>query len=125
MQCTGNLGCSPQEMRAAIIQRYPVVFSLCAVFSCFRNPLNSDMDYRIINMRMRSFFACVYTRTLGTPMSQHNILTRKNSQIFLCSRQGLNLWSLDLELMLYQMSHPATSGLLMSNTNQQHLGYKL
>ena len=26
-------------------------FFLCAVFSCFHNPPNSDMDYRIFNVR--------------------------------------------------------------------------
>ena len=49
VQCTGNLGCFPQGKRAATVQRYPVFcfFSQCAVFSCFRNAPNSDMDYRI------------------------------------------------------------------------------
>ena len=51
-------------------------------------------------------YACIYTQGLGTLTSQHNILTRKLSQIFLCSGRGLNLWSLDLKSMLYQLSHP-------------------
>ena len=33
---------------------------LCVVFSCFRNPPNSDMDYRIFNVRT---FLCVRTHT--------------------------------------------------------------
>ena len=70
------------------------VFS-CVQFSCFRNPPNSDMDYRILNVR--TFFLCVRIRTgVG-----HNILTRKNSYKFvLCSGRDSNLWSrnaLDLE----------------------------
>ena len=53
MQCTGHPGCFPRGKRAAIVRRYPVVvvFFLCAVFSCFRNPPNSDMDYRVFIMR--------------------------------------------------------------------------
>ena len=41
-------------------------------------------------------------------MGQHNILTRKNSHNFLRSGRGSNLWSLDLESMLYKLSHPVT-----------------
>ena len=32
MQCTGNLGCFSQEKRAAIVQRYSVVFSCVQCF---------------------------------------------------------------------------------------------
>ena len=41
----------------------------------------------------------VYTQRLGTPItSQHNIFySEKLSQVFLCSRRGSNLGSLDLE----------------------------
>ena len=62
-QCTGNLGCFPQGKRTAIdiVRRHPVVFK-CAVFLCFCNPLNSDMDYRIFNMRIWSF-VCVRIHT--------------------------------------------------------------
>ena len=52
MQCTGISGCFLRGNLAAIVQRYPgFVFLMCAVFSCFRNPPNSDMDYRIFNVR--------------------------------------------------------------------------
>ena len=55
-------------------------------------------------------YACVYTQGLGTlTTSQHNILTKKNSHKFvLCSGQSSNLGYLDLESMLYQLSHPTT-----------------
>ena len=45
----GEFGLLSPGKRAAIVRRYPVclVFFLCAVFSCFRNPPNSDMNYRI------------------------------------------------------------------------------
>ena len=36
------------------------VFSLCAIFSCFRNPPSSDIDYRIFNVRT---FLCVRIHT--------------------------------------------------------------
>ena len=57
----------PRGKRAALVRRYPAVasFSLCAVFSCFHNPPNSDIDYRVFNVR--------------TPTSEHILLTRKNS----------------------------------------------
>ena len=87
----------------------PSFCPLCAVFSCFRNPPNSYKDHRIFNVRTWSLVCVrVYTRGLGIPTtSQHNILTRENSHNFvLCSRRGSNLGSLDLELMLNQLSHP-------------------
>ena len=50
---------------------YSDTFSACWVFSCFRNPPNSDLDYMIFNVRTRSLL-CVLG--LGTPTgSQHNI----------------------------------------------------
>ena len=62
MQCTGNSGCFPRGKRAAIVRRYPcfVCVFLCAVFSCFRNPPNSDVVYRIFNVRP---FLCVRLHT--------------------------------------------------------------
>ena len=66
------------------------------VFSCFRNPpINSDIDYRIFNVRDPSC-VCVYTWGLGTLTRQHNILTPINShKFFLCSWWDSNLGSLD------------------------------
>ena len=46
----------PQE------QRKPSPTSACWVFSCFRNPRNSDMDCRIFTVR-RSSFLCVRIHT--------------------------------------------------------------
>ena len=38
--------------RAAVVQRYPVIFSLCAVFSCFHTAGSFTTDgYGIVNMR--------------------------------------------------------------------------
>ena len=45
------------------------------MFSCFRNPPNSDMEYMIFNVRVRDHSnACVCTRGMGTPtVSQFNV----------------------------------------------------
>ena len=47
---TGNSGCVPRGKPAATESRYP---TYCAywVFECFHNPPNSDMNYRIFNVR--------------------------------------------------------------------------
>ena len=48
----------PRGKPAAIVWRYPVFF-LCAVFSCFRNPPNSDMDFNVHTWS----FLCVRSHT--------------------------------------------------------------
>ena len=59
---------------------------------------------------------CVYTRGLGTQTtSQHNILTRKNSHIFLCcAADGVRTSGLcrsqSSRCSLYQLSHNASPG---------------
>ena len=98
---------------AAIVQHYPV---FCCLFfpcvQCFRVSIihQTHIDYSIFNVRTWSFLYVHYTLGLGTPIaSQHNILTRKNShKLFLCSRRGSNFWPLDLESVLYPLSHPVT-----------------
>ena len=50
----------------------------------FHNPPNSDMDYRIFNVRMRSFFMRIHTGDLGLQShpkdfcSLHRIRLRRN-----------------------------------------------
>ena len=46
----GNPGCFPREKPAATESRYPT-YGACWVFQCFHNPPNSDMNYRIFNVR--------------------------------------------------------------------------
>ena len=46
----GNLGCFPWGKPAAAKLSYPT-YGTCRVFQCFHNPPNSDMDYRIFNVR--------------------------------------------------------------------------
>ena len=76
--------------------------SACWVFSCFRSPPNSDMDYIIVNVRTWSFL-CARIHTGGwahtSTASRHNMfysekLRKKN---LLCSWRDSNLGPLDLE----------------------------
>ena len=46
----GNSGCLPLGKPVATESYYPT-YGACWVFSCFHNPLNSDMDYRIFYVR--------------------------------------------------------------------------
>ena len=39
-----------------------IILVHAGLFWCFHNAPNSDMDYRIFNVRMSLFFACIYTR---------------------------------------------------------------
>ena len=62
-----------------------------SVFSCFRHPPNSDMDYMIFQTCVHDHsYACVYTRGLGTPtVSQHNIFDSKILTSFSCAPDGV------------------------------------
>ena len=71
--------------------------SACWLLSCFHNPLNSDMDYRIFNVHTWSF-GCVRMHRaggLGTPtVSQHNLFDSEKLS-FPCAPdriQTLDLW---------------------------------
>ena len=63
--------------------------SACWLFSCFHNPPNSDMDYRIFNIiynmvfHMRTYRGWAHRQWVGT-----TFLTWKNSAFFLCSWWG-------------------------------------
>ena len=56
----GNSGCLLRGKPAAAESRYPT-YGACWVFQRFRNPPNSDMDYRIFNISTR-VYACGCTR---------------------------------------------------------------
>ena len=75
--------CQLQQSRAT--QRYLITKCLsCWGFLCFRNPLNSDVDYRIFNVCTWSFLYAIYnTLGLGTlTTSQHNMLTEKLNTVY-------------------------------------------
>ena len=68
-----------------------LVFSAYWVFSCFRNPLNSDMVYRIFIVRTRSFL-CLRVHTgfghTDSESAQHFRLG-KTRNFFLCAPDGI------------------------------------
>ena len=70
-----------KSITAAARAAVPNPASACWVFSCFRNPPNYDIDYRIFNERTRSF-VCVRIHTRGWAHRQRvstAFLTRKKS----------------------------------------------
>ena len=68
----------------------PPLLSARWVFSCFCNPPNSDVDYRIFNMWMWSFLCmCIHTGDGHTNSESAHFWLRK-IHVFLCSRQGSN-----------------------------------
>ena len=86
MQCTGNWSCFPpgeSEQPQYGATQFFIIFPLCVVFPCFRNPPNCDMDYRIFNVHT---FLCVRIHTgvghTGNKSAQH-FDSEKLSQICL------------------------------------------
>ena len=84
------------------------LFSACWVFSCFRNPLNSDIDYI-------GYLACVhdhsyvgvYTQGLGIlTASQHNIFDSEKVTSFSCASDGVRTLGQRTLSLTYQLSHP-------------------
>ena len=80
---------------AAARRALPSPASACWVFLCFRNPPNSNMDYRIFNVRIWSFL-CVRTHT-GVGHTNNELALGKTDNFFLCSWWRWNLGSLDFE----------------------------
>ena len=78
------------------------------VFSCFRNPPNSDIEYRIFNVRTWAFL-CVRIHTGVGHISQHNILYSEKLTMFSCAPDGIRTLVLGiLRPTLYQWSHPVS-----------------
>ena len=57
----GNSGCFPRWKLAATKSYYPTNGACWVFFQCFHNPSNSDMDYRVFNVRT-DVNACKCTR---------------------------------------------------------------
>ena len=72
------------------------------VFSCFRNPLNSDMNYRNCNVRTDHSYACVYTRGLDWTHRQRVsttfLIQKQLSQICIVLLAGFELESVALPI---------------------------
>ena len=85
---------------AAARAALPSPISACWVFSCFRNPPNSDMDYRIFNVRTWPFLS-VHMHTGGWA-HRHRVsttfLTRKNSISFSCAPDRIQTWVMECEV---------------------------
>ena len=64
-----------QRRKATVVARaaLPSPTGACWVFSCFRNPPTSDMDYRIFNVRTGSLCVCIHTGVRHTDIksAQH------------------------------------------------------
>ena len=75
---------------------YPSVSkeSACWVFSCFRNPPNSGMDYRIFHVCMWSFLCMRMHTGVGHTDSEsaQHFDSEKLSQIFLVLLTGFEPW---------------------------------
>ena len=128
-----NSDCFPRGKRAALPSLGTTqcfCFFLCAVFLCFRNPANSDMDCRIFNVR--TFLrVCIHTGVWGTPTTiQHKILTRKNSHRFvLCSGRDSNLWSWnplhhEADALPNEPPHPLCIGCCINLVGEIRLGWQ-
>ena len=91
----------------------PSPTSACWVFSWFRNPPHSDMDYRIFNVRTWSSVCMhkIHTGVGHTDESAQHFWLRKTLNIFSCALYGAGIWNSGLWIsspMLYQLSHPDT-----------------
>ena len=104
--CCANGKFGSLSLRKASCNSYATQHSL--IIKCMLGPYvfpystNSDMDYRISNVRTWSFLGmCVHTGSWAHRQRvSTTLLTWKNShKLFLCSwhRRGSNLGSLDLE----------------------------
>ena len=82
--------------------------SACWVFSCVRNPPNSDLTWTagsLTCVRGHSY-ACVYTQGLGTPPSSQHIVLYSEQLSFLCPWRGVRTSSLWISSpTLYQQSY--------------------
>ena len=85
-------------------------FSACWVVLCFRNPLNSDMDYRICSVRTWSFLCVrIHTGVRHTDSeSAQQFWLGTTPKKLLCSWQDSNHRLLDLEsdALLIEPPHP-------------------
>ena len=94
----------PKVSQLQTVSRDPTLINYNVHAGCFRvrNPPNSDMDYRIFNVRIRT--------GLGTPTaSQHNIFDSEKLTNLSCAADGIRTSVLWISSpTLYQLSHPVT-----------------
>ena len=111
----------------------PTYTIACWICSCFRNPLNSDMDYRIFNVRTRGHScACVriYTRGVGHPKTEpakHFSLGKTHSVFLVLLTSGLEPKKLG-SAMLWLIAFPlgkASPNFPRSSTGTRKLSHVL
>ena len=112
--------------RAALTQSYKCI---CWVFSCFRNPPNSDIDYRIFNVRTWSLLCVrIHAGVLDTSAAiQHNIFdSEKLSQIFLVLMMGFEprVFVSRVRRSPTESGHPATPTRLVG-VDRNNVNYPL
>ena len=100
-------GCLPQGKPAATESRYPT-YGACWVFECFHNPSNSDMDYRIFNVRT-DVNACDCARECTDTVRESALKVDRGRKIP-CRTGESNLRRRRVGPMLYQPSYIPTQG---------------
>ena len=99
----GNSGCSPQGKPAATGSRYPA-YGACWVFQCFYNPPNSDMVFRVFNVRT-DVNACYCTRGDVRTHVRESALKVDSGRKIPCRTGESNLRQRGDGPMLYQLSY--------------------
>ena len=120
-----SLGTATAASRAVL----PSPESACWVFSCFHNPPNSDMDYRIFNARARSFLCVRIDTGVGHTDSEAAHFDWKTLTNISCaldevrtSGHGIH-WILRPTLyhLSQSMSHPVTPACTHTHTQSVSL----
>ena len=101
----GNSGRFPRGKPAATESRYPA-YGACWVFQCLHNPPNSDLDYRIFNVRT-NVDACDCTRG-GTDTVRESALKADSGRKIPCRTGESNLPQRRAGPMFYQLSYILT-----------------
>ena len=98
----GNSGCLPWGKPAGTESRYPT-YGACWVFYCFHNPLNSDMDYGIFNVRT-DVNACACTWGCMDAVRESALKVDSGRKIPCCTRESNLCWERACPL-LYQLNY--------------------
>ena len=103
----GNLGCFPLGKPAATESLYPAYDALW-VFQCFHTSPNSDMDYRIFNVRT-DFNACNCTRRCTDTVRESALKVDSGRNKSPCRTEKSNRSQPRAGPTLYQLSYFPTT----------------
>ena len=98
MQCTGNLCCFPRGKQAAIVWRY-LLFSLCAMFSCFHTTGCEAYSFTTNGYGIFNKFGCMPYTSMGVRHKQvctRDDLEGQKNCCSPCPTRGSNPGFLDL-----------------------------